>query len=372
MIIIGPSPPPYNGMSIVTETFIKSRIHDEFDIRHLDTADRRSIMNMGRFDIMNITLALKHAVVFVWMLLKYNPDMVYLPIAQNIAGFMRDSLFLIPAGILKKRTIIHLHGSYFHDFYINLRKTAQKYVKFSLQYVSGAIVLGTCLKNIFDGLISKEKIHVVPNGIRDMFKGLDFRRKKSDFTQILFLSNLMKEKGIIQLLKVIPAIISHNRNVRFVFAGEWFRESDKKEAFVLINKENLHPYITFTGVIKGEEKCEYLIKSHIFVMLSISPPYEGQPMVILEAMSAGLPVISTSKGAIPETIIDDINGFLIDGNNPGMLEEKLKLLIDDHEMRNAMGAASRKYYEEKFTQNRFIDTLKKTFVDIAEIKGIKP
>ena len=67
IVIVGPLPPPYTGMSVVTRMLASSFLGDEFDIIHLDTTDKRAIGNMGKLDFMNIVLGLKHSFQFFWL-----------------------------------------------------------------------------------------------------------------------------------------------------------------------------------------------------------------------------------------------------------------------------------------------------------------
>jgi len=358
IILIGPTPPPYNGMSVITDTILNSSLNERFEIIHLDIADRRTISNMGKFDFINIYLALIHSIKFLWVLCTEKPDLVYLPIAQNVVGYLRDSLFLIPCRILKKKVLVHLHGSYFKDFYTSSNIFIRKLIDFTLKKISGIIVLGNCLKYIFKEILPEEKIFVVSNGIEDNFN--DYTAKyfnKNDVFHILFLSNLCKEKGIFEVLKVIPAIIRKFQNVRFIFAGNWVIEREKKEAMGYIDDNKLQPYIEFIGAVSGKMKKMILSKSNLFVFPTFYPPFEGQPLVILEAMSAGLPVISTNKGAIGETIIDGENGFLVEIGNSNQLIEKVIEIISDSQLYEKMVKRSREIYLEKFTKERFIQNL---------------
>ena len=93
-------------------------------------------------------------------------------------------------------------------------------------------------------------------------------------------------------------------------------------------------------------------------------PYEGCPMVILDAMSFGIPVISTKDvGAIPEMVIDGESGILTDKKNPGQIADAIIKLIENKEMRSRMGengrARFRKHFTEEINTENMISTFKK-------------
>ena len=88
---------------------------------------------------------------------------------------------------------------------------------------------------------------------------------------------------------------------------------------------------------------------------------EGQPWVIVEAMAAGLPIIATAQGAIPESVIDEANGYLVPKQDPEALAEKMRSLILDSDLRAKMGKQSRIFYEKSFTEEVMIRSLSIVF-----------
>lgn len=359
ILIIGPTPPPYNGMSVITEVIIKSSIKDDFNIVHLDIADRRPIGNIGKFDFINIWMAFKHFTQFLYLLLKEKPQLVYLPIAQNIPGYLRDSLFLFASRLFGFPTLIHLHGSYFRIFYEKSNLAIKLIINLTLKKVIGAIVLGKCLMNIFDGFLAEHKIHVVPNGIKDCFI-FNIKKHQTNLIRILFLSNLCREKGIFEILEIAPSIISKYDNVEFIAAGEWTNNYEMQSAFNFVKLKNIHNNVHFTGTVRGQQKHDLLASSDIFLFPTLYP-FEGQPLVILEAMSAGLPIIAYNRAAISESVIDNENGFVIESGNRNLLINKLLELISNPLLRANMGQRSRSRFLNNFTDVHFSNNMKAVF-----------
>lgn len=366
LLIIGPMPPPYTGMTVVTEMLLNSSLTDKLDIIYLDTSDKRAIANMGKFDLTNIILAIRHFFKFLRLLVGEGVDLVYLPVSQNFFGYLRDSLFLTACRIFRIKIIVHLNGGYFRRFYETSGSIIRSVIRFTLKKVSAAIVLGECLRYIFKDLVPDEKIIVVPNGINDYYPG-DFIRKfsRSGIFKILFLSNLLRTKGLFEVLKVIPSVVSVNKNVMFSFAGEWGNKQEELKAREFVVRNNIEDYVQFLGIVRGDVKRELLIKANIFVLPTFYP-FEGQPFTILEAMSVGLPVISTNKGAIAETIIDGENGFLVEVENTRQLSERIIELMDNPELCARIEKRNRQAYLKKYTKDIFIDNLCDIFVRIGE------
>ncbi len=104
-------------------------------------------------------------------------------------------------------------------------------------------------------------------------------------------------------------------------------------------------------------------KIDILVMPSIS---EGLPLVLLEAMALGIPVVATSVGGIPEVITDGVNGFLCHPDNVTCLSAKLARLIDSRDLRALVGSAGRETVTQRFSMDRHLSRLDKFYHLIVE------
>jgi glycosyltransferase involved in cell wall biosynthesis len=98
-----------------------------------------------------------------------------------------------------------------------------------------------------------------------------------------------------------------------------------------------------------------LASSDIFVLTS---HYEGLPISVLEAMRAGLPVVASDAGGIPECVLDGKNGIVVLRGDLAAIRSALTRLIQSPQLRGTMGAASRQLYEERFTSYPVVE---KTF-----------
>lgn len=348
-------------MSVATELVLRA-VGDEFCVIHLEIADRRPLSNIGRIDLQNVLLAAYHGLKYLWLLLRKKPDIVYLPVAQDRLAFLRDSLFLIPARLLGKKVIVHLHGGYFATFYQAASLPMKSLIRYCLGKSAKAIVLGTSLENMFEGVLPPERIRVIPNGIPDYFGDIHQRPNNGHRRTILFLSTLVKEKGVLDVLKALPTIATLVPDVRAVFAGEWYRAEDQQAAQEIVRDLNLQSHVEFLGPIVPPRKQEVLRDSDLFVMPSRN---EGHPFAILEAMSAGLPVVSTNVGCIPETVINNLNGFIVKPGNGEELARRIASLLIDDDLRRAMGQASRNRFLERYSLHRFSMQMRELLREVA-------
>jgi len=348
-------------MSVATELVLKA-VGDEFCVIHMDIADRRPLSNIGRIDLRNVLLAAFHGLKYLWLLLRKNPDIVYTPVAQDRLAFLRDSLFLIPARLLRKKVVVHLHGGCFATFYRSVSAPTRSLIRYCVGRSVRAIVLGTSLENMFEGIVPPERIRVIPNGIPDYFRDTQQRPNNGHRRTVLFLSTLMREKGVLDVLRALPTIANLVPDVRAVFAGEWYRAEDERAAQEMVRELKLESHVEFLGPVVPPRKHEVLRGAQVFVMPSKN---EGQPFAILEAMSAGLPVVSTNVGCIPETVVNDVNGFIVNPGNGEELARRVASLLSDAELRRRMGEASRTRYLERYSLDRFSNQMRELLREVA-------
>ena len=356
ILIIGAIPPPYMGPTVATELILNSKLKNEFDLMHLDASDHRDLSTLNVADLWNFLLAFKHYLMLVGLILSHWPALIYTPICQTTLGYFRDAPFILIGKIFHRKILCHLRGGNFRNWYSSSSALTQWFVRRVHSFVDGQIVLGKRLRNLFEGILPDKKIFVVPNGKNIYLNRLG--KENTNKIRILFLSNFIREKGILDVLNSIPNVFHHESRVEFIFAGDWFDRGTKIEVENFV-KNNEELPIQIKGAIFGQEKVDLLSSCDIFVFAPYSS--EGHPWVIIEAMATGLPIITTDQGAITESVKDGVNGFIVEKRNPQQIAEKIKFLIDHPEIRKKMGEESRRLYLENFTEEKMIERLSYAF-----------
>jgi glycosyltransferase involved in cell wall biosynthesis len=343
VVVIGPLPPPFHGGAVATSLVLRSGVTTACRIHHLDTTDRRGLDNIGRFDIGNVVLALGHCARLVRLLVTERPAAVYVPLAQNTLGLLRDATFVVPALVFRRRLIIHLHGSGFRDFYEGAGRPLKMLLRTMLTGADRVIVLGECLRPALAGLVEPDRIAVLPNGIEDEFGTLPARSLHDGPVRVLFLANLMRAKGFIEAMEAVTSLRSRGVNVQLHMAGGFLTDEDRAEATA--RAAALGDGVVMHGVVAGAEKLALLRAADIFLFPSHS---EGHPYVVLEAMSAGLPVVTTALPTLVETVEHERTGLLVPPRDTIALADAVGRLAADHEMRVRLGHAGRQRFEERY------------------------
>jgi glycosyltransferase involved in cell wall biosynthesis len=271
---------------------------------------------------------------------------VYLPLSQGPAGFFRDSLLIDVSAASGWQIAAHLRGGEFLDFYQRLSVPWRIWIRATLRRLGSVAVLSPHLRWMFSGFLPKARIAVVPNGTPDIGPGSEAVRR--DDRTVLFLSNLRRRKGVEPSLDAAILVLQHLPDARFLFVGEW--EGGELQRELTRRAAPWGDRIRFLPPMSGEAKLRLLRSASILLFPPIKP--EGHPRVVIEAISAGMPVVATDRGAIVDTVVDGQSGFVLPEPDPQELAERLLLLLTDDDLRRRMGDAARRRYLEHFTQDR--------------------
>ena len=363
LLIIGPTPPPFHGVSVAMSTLLESPLRQRFQLLHLDLADRRGIQHVDKPDFHDVLLFLRQWVRLMRILITERPGLVYLALSQSTIGFLRDSVFIWPASVFGAHVVVHLHGGNFHTWYLHRSWVMRAYVRAVMKRVAHGIVLGESLKGLFDGLIRHDRISVVPNGVLRGSAGTPLADKHAPpdrpLFRVIFLSTLSRQKGLFILLQAIPLVVREHKDVEFCIAGPWWGPTTQADANAWITDADVTPYVRFVGEVTGSNKTDLLRSGDVFVFPGVQQ--EGQPLTVLEAMSEGLPVIATDRGCLRETVTEGATGFIVPPGSPDAIAEKLLLLIHRPELLQQMARNARERFENEYTMEKFTARMEQVF-----------
>jgi glycosyltransferase involved in cell wall biosynthesis len=180
--------------------------------------------------------------------------------------------------------------------------------------------------------ISLKDFRIIPNGVDTETFYPRISQRKDNEIRLLFVGRFAARKGIYDLLKAFKIITQKRDDVKLYLVGRGKLDTDIKNVKILSN-------------LSFDKLVETYSNSDIFVLPSY---YEGQGIVLLEAMSSGLPCIATNVGGAPETVIDGENGKIIEPKDHELLAKSLLKLIEDEGLRRKYGEEGRKIALEKY------------------------
>jgi glycosyltransferase involved in cell wall biosynthesis len=196
-----------------------------------------------------------------------------------------------------------------------------------------------------------KKVHVIYNGVN--LESLRMpRQKKENGIRILYAGQINKEKGLEHLIEAFKIVSKDFPNVALLIAGSasiWpdldKRKFEVDKRYELEMKEKAKGgKIKFLGKLSLNELYKVYNRCDVFVLPSVIQ--EALPMVVLEAMASGLPIIASNVGGVPELVQHEKTGLLVKPGDLGELAEALRKLLSDERLREKMGKESYQYAEE--------------------------
>ncbi|MFI8747743.1 glycosyltransferase family 4 protein [Pseudomonas sp. NPDC077186] len=294
----------------------------------------------------------------------YRPDVVYFTTSRTLLGFARDLWIVLLAGFFGRgRLVNHLHGADFLSFRERMPTPLQWLIDKIYSRINCSIVLAHEMKEQYSRYADMD-VRVVPNFFEpaEVYSGVGAKRKEiGRCLNVLYLSNIMCSKGILDLIQACELYFAAGRSVRLKIAG--FPIGDHLMSGGQIDREvnsRLNDFISREGVVSGRQKAELLDWAHVLCLPTYYPT-EAQPISLIEGLAAGCYLVSTRQGFI-ESIYDEQAGSFVDAMSP---ESICSALIEVANLGAGFGEISIKnsvLARDKFSLESYIESIKKCIV----------
>lgn len=326
ILMMGPSLSQQGGMATV-ENLIMDRTAEDIKIRHVTTHEEGTVLH--RIWIFCIALAM-----LFLNLLRNRCDLVHLHVSER-GSVVRVSILILIARFFRKPVIIHAHGCEFHTFYSSLTVFFQRCVSLAFRQCVCVFVLSKSWRDYYVsqcGLLPERTV-VVTNPVD--FPTTVPDRSGLDKINLLFLGRVGQRKGAFDLLQAFSRLSKEDKErSTLILAGD----GEINDAYTMAESLEIQPFVSIPGWLSQEKCKELLAQADIFVLPSYN---EALPMSILEAMSWGLPIISTPVGGIPEIVIPCKTGILVTPGDVQGIKEAIQFFIENEEQRISMGLVAR-------------------------------
>jgi glycosyltransferase involved in cell wall biosynthesis len=197
-------------------------------------------------------------------------------------------------------------------------------------------------------------------GVHSSFLSTTPSRKREDKFILLFCGRLngrRPHKTVDVLLKAMPRVLDkHSAQVNIVGTG---RRHD--EYLALAQALGIAEAVEFLGFVEHSKMQPHYARAHVFVLPSVR---ESFPLVLLEAMATGLPVVATAVGGVPEMVVHGETGLLVPPNDPAALGEAINALLDDPPRMKAMGSRGKERVREHFTWDKVAERMAAYFREV--------
>lgn len=197
----------------------------------------------------------------------------------------------------------------------------------------------------------QDKIYFIQEHFLD-FTTFKIQKRFRDRKNIIgYIGRLSREKGVMELVQGIPAILEGNDAVGFMIGGTGPLENLIRTE---LEENNLTGRVELTGWISPDDFVDFLNKLKLLVIPSET---EGLPYIILESMACGTPVLARNVGSIPDLITDGVNGFIMEDNSVESIKDNINRVLEFPELDKIAGEA-RSFVEENFTYQTAVEKYK--------------
>ena len=286
---------------------------------------------------LRLTLAV---VQIVFIALLHRPQVMHLQVSRR-SSFIRKGVLLGLGKALGMRVVLHHHGSEFASFFAEASPRMKAWVRWVIFGAHANIVLGEKARAYLVEVVGvgDRQVLVRANAIADVLDKAGTTRA-ADPWNLVFIANLLPRKGIETLLQAISQLVAQGEPVRLTLVGDGDIDRYRQMARAL----KIEDRCRFTGWVDGKSVQAHLATHGVLVLPSL---HEGMPMAILEALAAGLPIVTTPVGAIPELLVHQHTCLFVNPEDVNELSKALTRLCRDTDLRARLGANGRRLYEDR-------------------------
>lgn len=349
-----PEPPPLHGASMVSTSIKQSKlVNEQFDCDYVNLSPSRSMAELQKAGVRKIFRLGASLVKTLRLLLTRRYDLVYLAITCHGVPFLKDLPFVILSKLFRRRILIHQHNK---GMSRDVHKIPYKWLLPLAYRNTKVMLLSRHLYPDIAEVVKEHQVCVCPNGIPELTREIQKQRSNNGVPRILFLSNLLIEKGCYVLLDACRILKDKGYCFECDVVGAESHEISATDFLQRITTLELNNTVKYHGPKYREEKEVYWDNADIFVF----PTYnETFGLVLLEAMQHKVPVVTTDEGGIPDIVEPGRTGLFSQRQNSESLAEALAALLDSTEKREAYAQAGYERYKEHFTLKAFENNLVK-------------
>lgn len=357
ILFVGAIPPPYHGQAIAFNTAYQYMTGTKYLVNQ----------NFETKPAVIKTLHLLISFFKIWYYLLFKKiDIVYFTCSRSVFGSIKDVFLVYSVKLFGLPVINHLHGAGMRDFIEKLPRFYRPIVFEMYKQIDISIVLLESMRHEFHQYWPAMDVRVIPNFYSSEFDTVQ-NEDRHAVTKIVYLSNIIYSKGILDLLDAFSSLSLEYDNIELIIAGdfmgdEFYSREEIQEMFSSRLKDL--PNARFIGVVSGEAKVKLLAQTDIFVLPTFYS-MEAFPLSIIEAMRSGNVVVTTKHNYLAEIIQPEM-GFLVEPSSSTELALCLKNILSDPENMLSIQEYNRTYAKTHYTLGKYIEHLDSVVGDVLK------
>lgn len=351
VLCVVPLPPPLHGASLQSRMIVESPyLNERFLFRVVPLRFVKEIHEIGRFSLLKVFKMISTGAKLIRELVFFRPQLVYYAPTHRGYSFYRDWLYVMTIKLFRRPIVFHQHnkGAYGPE-----SSALQRTLRRMMYRRTDSMVLSPLLIYDIEEYCDPGRIHVVPNGMPDAQSPC--RPMESPVPTVLFLSNLIAEKGVWVLMEALASLKRKRVAFKAVYAGQPSYNVTEADFQARLRQLELEDCVRWVGFVSGEQKLETICACDVMAFPTFMA-HETFGNVVVEAMRASKPVVVSDEGSLPFIVEDGVSGFICRKRDVEDLAEKLERLLADPQLRERMGAEARSRFERLFVFSRFEET----------------
>lgn len=341
VLLASPLPPPDGGIASWSVRLLAAAAPDDIDRIHIDTAVHLRYHYAARIGFTRLSRQARVLLRSLWACWRLRPDVMHVTTSYD-AAFTKDALLLQAGWLVGASTILNIHGGDFQRFFEEQSERRQVGIRAVLDRCA-CVVPVTQETAGFLTRLGLSNVHVVPNCV-EIRRG-DARATSGRPSRWLFVGWIMPAKGVSELLEALSAFPEATVTLVGPFVDERGERSDRWLAGELDRLSIRQRVRHVTGLER--EAVRGIYREHdLFVFPTRR---EGFPNVVLEAMEAGLPIVATRVGGIPDMIEHEREGLLVPPRDGRALVEAIRRVGDEPGLAARLGRAARERARQMYS-----------------------
>ncbi|MEP7070356.1 MAG: glycosyltransferase family 4 protein [Usitatibacter sp.] len=364
ILLLGPHRGAVSGVSTHVNLLMDSSLADDFEVVHFQVGsegrDENAFTRLARLVLSPIFLTA--TIIF------RRVSLVHVNTSLNSRAYWRDIGYVAVAKLLGARVVYQVHGGELPQRFFAGKKLLTAFLRFTLKAPDLVLVLAQLELEAYRNFVPEQRVVALPNGIdcRPFGAAPVFETQPGQPLRLVYIGRLAREKGLYETLQGMRLAHELGVDARLVIAGNGAEESRLRRYAQALG---IAARICFVGPVFGNDKVKLLAGADVMILPSYS---EGLPYALLEAMAAGIPVITTPVGAIPDVVTDGIHGFLVPARDGKAIAGSLALMAGDRERLGWMSRACRRRVRAAFSIERLAQELSLHYAQLcghAQVAG---
>ena len=356
LLVLAQIPPPIHGQSVMVELLVRELPGPGIDVLHVPLSLSRNQGDIGRWRAGKIFTAIS-AGFAARKLARQHPGAIlyYVPAPGKAGAFWRDVLLMALVRPVTRKTVYHWHATGLTAW---LQASAGPLARFAarrwLRSPDLSIVLSPALRADADHLGS-QTVAVIPNAVPQPARPSE--PSPSPTKSVLFLGQCSASKGLFATLEAVRSLRSTGVDCTLTVAGAFADEEEHRE-FARLCAANPDA-VSYRGEVAGAVKEQLLQESSCLCFPTVYP-HEGMPLVILEALAHGLPVVATRWRSIPD-LVPPAAGILVEPADAASLSTALGAMLENPPARSAV----RQTFTDRFSIGSHLAALRQALLSLG-------